>query len=271
MSLAAEIVAALPAMMAEHPRGPRAMDAAKHVAAPYTAALKAFDAIKAEGLAIVVRYPGLKARHVVPIGHDFGENGRACAYCDLLFFVPKKSDKRRCCCRACGIAWSWTKPGVAERRCVGIRAERETPKAKERLAAHNQRRWAKPEEREKLGEQSRARWADPVQRAKLSASIQAVNGSPEGRARQSRIKKEAWKDPAYRESHVAAVRAHHGKPESRAKFSKLLRERWQDPILREKYLKATRANARIAAEVNRGKRQTPEHIAKRTKKRREDA
>lgn len=213
------------------------------------------------GLALNVRWPGSKARYLLLLD-GLPPQHRSCRGCGVVFEHPRKS-RRICCSRSCGIAWSWKQPGVAERRKAAIRAEKATPEAKARLAAHNERRWSDPDERERLSEWNKKRWADPVTKAKLSASIQAVNGSAEGRKRASRIRTEAWQSEEIRERTVAGIRRSKQTPEARAKFSKLLKDRWRDPALRPKYMAAVKKSAAKRAESARGKKQSPETIAKR--------
>lgn len=244
MSLAREIVAALPRMMAKHPKGPRAKDIAAFMACPEENVRRAMEAIKAQGLAIVVRYPGSKARCVVPLKH-FPKTQRACAHCDVFFEVKEAKDRRRCCSRSHGIAWSWSRPGVKEKRLAGIREARQRPEEVARLAEHNKRRWSKPEERYKLAEQNRREWADPVKKAKRSAAIQAAHGTPEKRKFYSETRKRQWKEKEFREKTLAGIRKSKRSPQARAQFSALLRERWKDPVMRAKY---TAHNQRLNAE-----------------------
>lgn len=246
MTLATDLLASLPKLTQRHPRGPMAKDMAAFVAASIPAVLDAARQLDAEGLAIFLRYPGSKARHLVPLAFDLGPQGRVCANCRVVFGQPKKG-RRRCCGRSCGIAWSWKQPGVAERRRSGIVAERATPEARARLAEHNRRRWSDPDQHAVLSEQNRRQWADPVARARRSTSIQAANGSAEARAAWSAMRKEMWEDPGYRAKACAGIKASKSTPEARALFSELLRARWQDPVLREKYLAAVRKNAKDIA------------------------
>lgn len=254
-TLADEIVRELPRMMRQHLDGPQVKHIAAFLAVPDANVREAMRAIKQRESAVVVRYSGSKARHVVPVGHSFGFSARACRYCDLLFEVPPKA-KRQCCSRKCSNAWSWTQPGVRERRVASIRAERTTPKAKARVAAHNKRRWSKPEEREKLREQNRREWADPVKRAKRSAGIQAAHGTVEKRKFYADKRRANWADPDYRERTAESMRAAHRRPEVRAKFSKLLTERWQDPHMRAKYMEANRNRNSAAKRDRASKRMT---------------
>lgn len=53
-------------------------------------------------------------------------------------------------------------------------------------------------------------------------------------------------------------------PEARAKFSKLLRERWQNTEWRAKYLASALVRCRKNAAKAKGRKQSPEHVAKRT-------
>lgn len=248
-TLADEILEALPALVEMFPKGPTASELIGWLGASPVSVYAAMKELDADGRAILLRYPESKARYLLPIGHDLGKSS-ICANCGVTFSRPKKS-KRRCCTRACSIAWSWTKPGVAERRRAGIGAERATPKAKARTAAFNRRRWAKPEEHAKLSEQNRREWADPAKKAVRAASIQAAHGTPEKRAFYADLRREEWADPAIRESRIAAMRASKSTPEARAKFSALLKARWQDPVLREKYLAAVRRTAEKLKESRR--------------------
>ena len=259
-TLAEEIVRELPRMMEAHAKGPRAADIARHMACGEPHARAAMLAIKEAGTATVVRYPGSTgrpARHLVPLAHDFGFRARACKMCDVLFEYAPKS-KRMCCTRACGIAWSWTRPGVKERRRAGILEERKTPEAKARLAAHNKRRWSDPAQRKALSEQNRREWADPTKKAKRAARIQARNGSREGRKRASKIRKSFWDDPDGRQKMVDGIRKSKQTPEARAQFSELLRERWKDPEMRKKYTAKNHERSALLAKRRRADWADPE-------------
>lgn len=189
--------------------------------------------------------------------------GCACKSCYAEFQRPKKS-KRKCCSRSCGIAWSWNRPGVREKRCAGIRAERKTPAARARLDAHNQRRWSKPGEREKLSEQNRREWSDPEKRQARAASIRAVNGSAEFRKLCSDIRKAYWqKDSASRDEHLAAITAAMTSPEMRAKRSAENQRRYRGTATRERYLEVSRKNIAKATAAITGKKKSPESISKR--------
>lgn len=249
-TLAEEIAMALPSFVQPYTKGPRAKELAEALGAAEARVRAAMDEIKGKGLATVVRYPGSKARHVVPLDHDFGfQRATVCRWCDLLFERPPKS-KRQCCSRSCGIAWSWTRPGVKEKRIDALREERATPEAQARLAAHNARRWSKPEEREKLREQNRREWADPVKRAKRAAGIQAAHGTKEKRRFYSNVRRRQWKEPEFREKTLAGMQERWSKPENKKKWSDGLRERWRDPEQRPKFMAAVkRSGARAAARI----------------------
>lgn len=188
--------------------------------------------------------------------------GLACKNCYVEFERAPKS-KRKCCSRPCGIAWSWTRPGVREKRIAGINVERATPAAKARQAAHNRRRWSRPGEREKLSEQNRREWSDPAKKAKRSASIRAVNGSTEFRKLCSDIRKAYWQDPETRDTMLAAVRAGQKTPEARASHSAANRRRYSEPASRERYLEVSRKNIAKATAAIVGKKQRPVSVRKR--------
>lgn len=261
-TLADEILDALPRMLLAHPRGPAVKDISKLLYVPQPHAMVAARALDAEGRAIFLRYPGSKARHLVPLDFDLGGD-RACAECRVTFTPPRRWSPKRCCSRKCAIAWSWNRPGVRERRSAAIRARYGTPEGQARIAALNERRWADPEQHEKLSQQNRENWADPAKAAKRAKAIQAAHGKPESRRRYADMRAAMWADPEYREKTVAGIRTSKRTPEARAKFSKFLRERWQDPEMREKYLAANRAQRAKNAANARGKKQSPEHIARR--------
>lgn len=188
--------------------------------------------------------------------------GLACKHCYVEFERAPKS-KRQCCCRAHGIAWSWTRPGVKEKRSAGILTQCATPAAKARQAAQNERRWACPGERENLAEQSRARWADPAFAEKCSAAIRAVNGSAEFRKLCSDIRKAYWQEPEARDKMLETIRAGQKTPTARANHSAANRRRYSEPASREKYLEVSRKNIAKATAVITGKKQSPEQIQKR--------
>ena len=162
---------------------------------------RAFYRLDKEGRAKLVRRKGGNTFYLVPAGDPI----LACKHCHVEFERPRKS-KRQCCSRACGIAWSWTLPGVRERRSAGILAERQTPEAKARTERHNRTRWSKPEEHQKLSEQNRRQWADPVAKAKRSVSIQAAHGTAENRRAWSERRAKMWATPEYRENALKAIR-----------------------------------------------------------------
>lgn len=198
LTFADELLAMLPTIIATHPLGATIDEAGRRLASPRQFVREAFDTLNAEGRAIMVRRRGGRVIYLVPSDYPI----TACKNCHVEF-EPKW--KAKCCSRACSISWSWRQPGVAEKRKAGIRAERKSPEAKARLAAHNKRRWAKPEEHAKLSEQNRRQWANPVYRAKRSAGIQAANGSPEARRAWSKLRSKAWAEN--RERYVEAMRS----------------------------------------------------------------
>lgn len=243
--------------MTAHPQGPRASGIAAALAAPEAKVRDAMDEIKASALAVVVRYPGSKARHVVPIGH-FTPKQRACAYCDLYFETSINSTKKICCTRSCAVKYSWTRPGVVEQRSAAIKKAHSTPEQRKRLIEHNRRRWAKPEEHKKLSEQNRREWADPVKRAKRSASIQAVHGAPEMRSYYKKMREDNWADPEYRAVMKERFDEAKAKPSYRANKSEALRKRWKDPLKRSRLLAGVKKNWEKASERNRKRWADPE-------------
>jgi hypothetical protein len=262
-TLADEILMSLPALMAEFPLGPTILVLCNRLAAASPDVRRAVEQIDKDGRA--VRYRWSKAHHLVPCGYE--PNGmRICGNCRSTFYPPKTGKRispRVTCSPECHVSLSWKHPGTRERRLESIKAERATPLAQARTAAHNARRWADPEQRRKLSEWNRKRWADPATKAKLSAAIQAVNGSPEGRALFSKNRKAQWCDPEFRDKTVAGIRKSKRTPEARAKFSKLLKLRWDDPEKRNIYLAGVQKTAAKMAERNKGRKQSKETIRKR--------
>jgi hypothetical protein len=226
--------------------GPRAEAVAVRLACKPAEVRRAALALDAEGRAIYLRYPGSKARHLVPVDFKLDPGFRVCANCRVVFEKTSRKSRATSCSRACGNSLSWRKPGVAERRSAGIKAEKMTEAGRARTAAHNERRWSDPAQRERLAEWNRERWADPATKAQLSAAIQAVNGSAEVRREIAQRQTANWRDPAFREKTVESVRKAKRSPEARAKWSEQLKARWQDPVLREKYLAAVKRNSALA-------------------------
>lgn len=200
-TLAEEILAVLPDLMAAHPDGPALADVAARLSATWADVRRMAGRLDAEERAILVRRKGSRTLYLVPTDYPI----LACRHCHVAFERPKKS-KRRCCSRSCAIAWSWTRPGAAEKRRAGLRAERSTPEARERQSHRSRQRWDRPGERAKQAERNRRRWADPETRDAMSAALRQAQGTPERRAKYSAIRREAWADPAFREKTVAGIR-----------------------------------------------------------------
>lgn len=256
MTLADEIMGALPSLMAVHPQGPTVAILADQLSADSASVRLAVRQLDDDCRAKLCRRG--KAWHLLPAD----DPTPVCPVCMAAFERPRKSE-RITCGRSCAVALSWRNEATRERKSQAIRAALATPKARARLAAHNKRRWAKPEERAKLSEQNRRYWADPVNRAARSAAIAKQHGTPEYRAKASEIRRRFWRDPVSRRKMVEGIRRSKQTPEARAKFSALLRARWQDPVWRAKWMAAVRANALKAAEKTRGKRQPREQVQKR--------
>jgi hypothetical protein len=244
-TIAEEILAALPSLMAEHPLGPHIGQVASALSMDRPSARLALFALEADGRARIVRRG--PAMHLVPADYPH----RVCPICRAEV-KPKPKSKRVTCSRSCAVALSWKNETTSAQRKASIRAERTTPKARARLAAHNKRRWAKPEEHAKLSEQNRRRARDPVVKAQRSIVMSAKNGTPEKRAMYSAIRKAYWADPARRQKMIDGMRRSKQTPEAMAKFSALMKARWQDPVWRAKW---TEANKRRNDHI-RGKKLT---------------
>lgn len=275
-TLADEIVDTVAGMVAAHPDGVTARQLSARLGVAYGKVMEILDGLRAPTaearrlvFAIHPRAEGQRGAlptYLLPVGYQLpaptGVHRRACLHCYAVFEV--RSDlKRRCCSRTCSIAWSWTRPGVTERRGRAIRAAKDTPEYRAKQAAHSKRRWSNPEERRRQSERNKKQWANPVQRAKRSAAIQRANGSPEARRKLSERRRAEWADPEQRERRRAIMREAHNRPERKAALAERMRAAWRDPVMRAKYL-ATKAEqaAKIAAK-NRGRKQKPEHVAKR--------
>lgn len=265
MSLAQEIVAALPAMMEAHPKGPRVKEIAPFVAAPEANVRRAIETIKAEALAIVVRYPGSKARHVVPLGHKFARlttaNGfrrKVCAWCDTLF----QNGSRKFCSKECFARHMWSNPERREKGSAAAKRVAQTPTGRANTAKLVARQQS-PEGRQWMSERNRKDWADPTHKAKRSASLQAALGTPEKRKFFSESRKADWEKPGYRERASESMRRVRAEPEVKAKYSAASKRRWQDPAYREKMAKHSHKLADLCAERFAQKKQDPEHVAKR--------
>lgn len=264
MSLAHEIVAALPALMKAHPQGPRVKELAAFLAAPEAGVRAAMAAIKESGAAIIVRYPGSKARHVVPLGHRFNKITTAnrhrpvvCRCCDTLF----QNGSRKFCSKSCFATHMWAQPGHRQRLSAALKKAHSTPEAKARAVAWNQRRSSDPNERARISENNRKAWADPAHKAKRSASLQAALGTPEKRRFFSELRKQQWQDPAFRAKACAAMREARTSPAYKKKMGDQMRARWANPVTRVKLMAA--AKERAAAKPLKGRKQSPEHVAKR--------
>lgn len=270
-SLADEILRALPELMLVNRSGPSALMICEAVGADIGAVRRAMHQLNEEGRADLMRRLDSREQFLVPLRYRGIDGLRYCVNCGETFKPPAKVrerggtrySNRRGCSRACGIAWSWNRPGVRDRRRMGIAQQKRTPEALAKTAEINEKRWARSGERERMGEKSRRRWADPVMKANLARAIALVQRSPEMRKLYSDLRKQWWKDPLMREKMVVAMKACRATPEARAKFSELLKARWHDPVLRKKYLAAARANIKKMAVKNVGKRQSVEHVAAR--------
>lgn len=258
ITLADEILALLPDLVQPYSKGLTAKDVAAHLSCTEANAHTAFDGIRDERRAQIVRHKergGL--RRIVPLGHDFGLPGykaKACWKCEALY----SSQNQFYCSKKCSASHRWTRPGYKERVGAAISEAHHSPEQQARTAAHNKKRWSKPGEREKMAEQNRREWSDPVKRAKRSASIQAVHGTPESRKFYSDLRKANWSDPEYYRMMQAKMIAAKNTPEFRAKFSEGLKNRWQDPEMRPKFMAAVKRNSALAAERARKQWADPE-------------
>lgn len=257
-TLAEEIVAALPALMRLHTRGPTVAEIASHIACPAASVRAALTVIKARRLAHVVRYSE-KTLHVVPRGH-FGPAYGACEVCDAFFSRAPRS-VARCCSRSCANALGWRGEGQKEKRCAALSEAQSTPEAVARTHAVNKRRWSKAENREKLSKQNRREWADPAKKLRRSAAIQAKQGAPSQRKHYSEMRKADWKRPEYRDKCYAAATAAQRSDANRAKLSEKAKQRWANPEMRAKYIdgmhKSEKVKSRSMAHLH-----TPEARAK---------
>lgn len=265
-TLADEILA----VVIEHREGVKLKSLTSTIGADIAHIRRAAKELNVAARAILMRRRSSREFFLVPNKSQV-DGLRVCVSCGTPFDPPfwatpsgrKKFYPRRSCSRACGIAWSWSRPGVREKRSAGIKVTKNTPEAMERLAEHNKRRWSKPSEHEKLAEQNRREWADPVKATLRAQSIKAIHTQPEKRKHASDTKKRQWAEPGYRTKTVEGIRRSKTTPEARAQFSKLLADRWKDPVMRAKY---TAANARRSHDVaarNKGKKQSPGQVAKR--------
>lgn len=255
-SLADRVLDTLPAFES----APLAQDVAEYLNTDVPHVRQAFERLEADGRAKIVRRG--RGLHLVPTDYP----GLICPVCRGEFVRSKKS-KRVTCSRKCGIAWSWQKPGVRERRKEGISKQRQSPEGRANTSERNRRRWSDPKQRERLSKWNKDRWQDPYVKAELSVAIQKAQSRPDRVEFQRNQIKRRWGDAKGREKLVEGIRKSKRTPEARAKFSKLLSDRWKDPEMRAKYTAANhKRNAKLAEEL-RGKKQSPEHIAKRMKAR----
>lgn len=238
-------------------------DISSRLGSDHQSVRRAAQALNDNGHALLVR----RRRTLHLASTDYA--GAVCKNCYGEFVRPIMSDgtpsKRLTCSRFCHAAWGWkSKPGARERKIAGIKKHRATPEAKARLAAHNERRWSNPEQHKKLSEQNRREWADPEKKAKRAASIRAVNGSVEFRKLCSDIRKAYWQEPELRDEHLAAIRAARRTPEARRATSAANKRRYEERASRQKYLAVSRENIAKATAKIKGKKQSPEHVRKRT-------
>lgn len=269
-TLADEVFGELTALVRAHPTGVTVSTVAKKFSADAASARRALRQLNTEGRAKLMRRMDSRQEFLVPLRYRAAPGLRICANCGIAFQLRPMAryatgtshDNRKCCTRTCSISWSWRRPGVADRRKAGIRAERATPAARARAANFNKKRWAKPGERERLSESNRRRWADPAIKAEWSRAIARVQRSPEMRRLYSELRKQWWKDPAMREKMIASAKRVKNTPEFKAYFSELCRKRWRDPVWRKKWLAAARKNAakagHVSAEIRRKKKQLHE-------------
>lgn len=268
VTVADEILRELPVLMKRHPSGPSLKQIAEHMGIEIAHIRNAAKSLNTEALADLMRRVDSKEQFLVPFRYRKAQGLRYCANCNKTFPQSHVTrtvsgthySNRRCCSRSCGIAWSWTRPGVKVKRKAGISISKNTSHAMDRLADHNKRRWSKPEEHTKLSEQNRREWADPMKRALRAQAIASVHRTPEMRQFYSNLRKEWWKVPAMREKMIVAARKAKQTPEFRAYFSELLKARWRDPAWRRKWLPAVRKNIAKASKASVEKRkQNSEH------------
>lgn len=237
LTLADEVLAALPALSKANRGGVSVSIVATHMAAAETDVRRAFVRLGAKNYALLVRER--TGYRLFPAGSRF----KTCGTCQKTFICLPRST-RVTCTRTCAVAMSWKNPETAARRRASIRAEKLTPQARQRTVEINNRRWARPGEREKLSARNRETWADPKTAAKRTAGIRKAHRTPEKRAFYSELRRKDFQDPAYRARHLEAVRQAKASPEHRASLSESMRKRWQDPKQRAVMLAAVRRNAK---------------------------
>ncbi len=250
LTVADEILQDLPGLIRDYPDGPSLKIIAAHMGLELAHVRAAARTLNSEARADLMRRMDSREQFLVPYRYRKAEGLRFCARCDATFeqTEPRKFatgihySNRRCCTRACAIAWSWDRPGVREKRKAGISVSKQTPEAKAVLEAHNKRRWSKPEEHARLSEQNRREWADPLKKLLRSQSIAATHRTPEMRKFYSDLRKAWWQIPEMRQKMCEAATKAKNTPEFKAYFSALLRERWKDPVWRKKWERAVRVN-----------------------------
>lgn len=271
MSLAHEIVAALPALMEANPKGPRVKEVAAHVATPEANVRRAMDAIKAEALAVVVRWPGERGKRLVPTGFNFPaiETDRrryhvrvVCAWCDTLF----QNGSKKYCSKECFAQDMWSKPERREKGSAAGKRVAQTPAGKARTAKLIALQKS-PEGRARQSERNRKDWADPVHKAKRAANMQAAIGRPENRKHMSELKRKAWENQEMRERACQRMRETRADPIVKARYSAAGKAKWRNPAYREKMA----AHAESFGARSRNRKQTPEEKAKRVETRRKNA
>lgn len=262
ISLADEILIALPDLMAVHADGPTISVLADWLSAGAINVRRALDEIEASERASVVRYRGSRTLHLVPNGHCV-----ACKNCRLKFERKRKS-KAVCCSQKCAVAWSWKNPETKARRISGIKKQRRSPEGRANTAERNRKLWSDPKQRDRLSKWNRERWADPETRARISVKIQAAHSTTEKRQFYADARRAEWADPAQRAKRMETTNAAKRTPEYRAKFSEYMKRRWQDPVARKKLLASVRRNSAKGATALRGRKQSPEHVQKRVSARR---
>lgn len=264
------MLAALPTLLTSHPEGPALKFFAIELGADMLSIRRGATELNRTGRADLMRRENSRELFLVPLKYRKAEGRHLCAACGALFDRPKKKrytnstyySDRRTCSRSCHSSLGW-KPENNTTRRAALSAAQSRPEALERLARHNQRRWAKSGERERMSEQNRREWADPVKAARRAQSIRSVQRRPTQRALYSAIRKEWWRNPEMRQKMIDAAKKAKNTPEYKAYFSELCRQRWRDPEWRKKWLRAARENGKKGAVAIRGRKQSQAQVAAR--------
>lgn len=197
-TLADEMLAALPTMMAGDGNGPTLAEMSVRLSAALPNVRAAAHELCVSGGAKLARRG--RTYHLLPIS----DPTPVCIICHGVFQPVAK--KTRACSHSCARRMAWQNEAMRERHRSSLKRTKSTPEAKANASKVHKARCADPSYRSQMSERNRASWADPATRAKRLVSIDKAWKDPERVDKASKRRTRDWQDPAFRQKAVAAMR-----------------------------------------------------------------